>query len=547
MTNHKIFFDGTEISKSDYEQLSGFTVTERLGTDSDAGIATGFGSTFKFKGAAYDYIKNQILCKPYPAIEYIGFSIVVVCKDGTEKTVFEGAIYGADIEYTTGAKETCTLTVSPKQDDVRSQALSCLKNVIITQRSREGIVTNGEDEFRSSPYYDYCENPSILSIVLYSTLIQVFTIFDVIIAALNLIPGVDISFDPLGYLFDTALGCGKKHKAPFIHSYLSNISKLCGLTLQSSIFGVGGDYHNLTRLDCQFSASSENIAAANTIFRERNFPNLNGVQFLSSLKEFAIKWFILDGILYVEREDFLPTGPTYDLTSAVTEISITDDTPPAYSDYSYTLDGDDKAGDRANPDYVSKGAYIDWNVPINPALSGSKKRQFLYGTPIFRSDLFNERMFPIDDPIFTIIPTISAYLGAYLNVLVLEKGTATLPKLIMYDPLSDINAARAQRLAVPNTDLFLYNWAMIVRPFNTYAQVSFPYNLYTSLLNIDDPRTSPIKQRDFVSTTTFCCDDFSDYIGRTCTLSDACGTRTGVIMEAEYDFLSSQIKLKGKA
>ena len=169
MTNHKIFFDGTEISKSDYEQLSGFTVTERLGTDSDAGIATGFGSTFKFKGAAYDYIKNQILCKPYPAIEYIGFSIVVVCKDGTEKTVFEGAIYGADIEYTTGAKETCTLTVSPKQDDVRSQALSCLKNVIITQRSRVGIVTNGEDEFRPAPYYEYCENPNLLSMVLYST------------------------------------------------------------------------------------------------------------------------------------------------------------------------------------------------------------------------------------------------------------------------------------------------------------------------------------------------------------------------------------------
>ena len=74
-----------------------------------------------------------------------------------------------------------------------------------------------------------------------------------------------------------------------------------------------------------------------------------------------------------------------------------------------------------------------------------------------------------------------------------------------------------------------------------------PQNIYEKLLIVDDPRTTQIQQREFETETAFCCDDFGTYVGRAAALKDLCADRIGIISEAEYDFETNKLKIKGKA
>ena len=549
MLDYTIYLDGNILNKSDYAKLDDFTIVERLGSDGNNGIATSFTGDFEFSGAAYDIIKSQLACNDYPSTTSIPFVIQVICK-GEPKTVFDGRIYGSDVSYCVNTKGTCTITVGAKADDVKTRAVSCLKNIRITQNVNGAIATSGVDEYRAAPTFEYCENKGFDTLIFGSLLLNIVIVIQIVISALNavigLVGGNEINWAPLEGWVGFITGCdGRKHRAPFIHSYLRNISKLCGLTLQSSIFDAGGYYHNLTRLDCAYDKSSDNITEINNTFNTKNFPNLNGVQFLDSFKDFAIKWLILDGVLYVEREDFLPSNDLIDLTTEPTCYEFTDETPPAYSNYKYSLDTVDTVGDRSNPNYVQRGQFIDWNNPINPAQSGAKERTFLFGTPTFVNDIFNETGLAIESIYGELILQTIGFNPD--GLLVLEDGTAALPKLLMWDGTSPIANARVERIYIPAPNLYAYNAKMWVSIAGTLGGVPMPQNIYEKLLIVDDPRTTQIQQREFETETAFCCDDFGTYVGRAAALKDLCGDRIGIISEAEYDFETNKLKIKGKA
>lgn len=523
MNNLKIYFDGIIQDLDDFQGTESASFVFRRKTEGGES-AFSFAPELTVTGAAYDYVKQQIINAPNPNIARIDVLIYDTCcinDDGTDRLLFTGKIEGGSVRWCTFPDCEASFTVVDNSED--AEAIRCLKNHFpwdIIDRTGT-INTRGVDEFRFAPWMYYCNDlkPAATQEAIMILGIFFFIVFTPVLALLqlfNLIGGVDQNI--FQNLSNFIVGCGRRHLGPFLDSQFKNLCTLCNIGYQSSLFDVTGYYHNSVRMDLAFVPGKGYLQQGQFddfgIYRD-NKPNLNGIQFLDDLKQFNIDWRVSNGVLIIERKDYF-TGVEWFNTDNLAPnqlLSICyeslDERPASYAEYMYMKDGLDNSGDEVSKGWVDR--VIDWNPSNNPEQVGLFSKKLLYGAAQFRFDGNAPDVNPIDKPFYvTFYPF--AQNAENENAMFLEKGLASFPKIINLQSIQNQDIQNFERgFGVPDwkytaagNKMYNYKWWVKSTPFVDNTNTSHD-TAYQTLFYIDDPRLTTVKTRRVTISVTADC------------------------------------------
>lgn len=522
MNNLIIYFDGILQNIDDFDGTESASFVFRKKTEGGES-AFSFAPELTVTGEAYLYVKQQIISAPNPTVAAIQVEIYDTCcldDIGNARLLFTGKIEGADVRWCTVPACEAQVTIIDNSQD--AEAIRCLKEVFPWQGTGNiGDPLYGFDEFRQAPWIYYCNDlkPSatqeaimILGLFLFIILAPLLLLFQIgnVIAGLN-----RNEFEILSNLI---VGCGRRHLAPFLDSQFRNLCKHCNLNYTSSLFGVGGPYHNTVRLDIPYV---EGKGYSNQGFPEfgigspveLNKPNLNGVQFLDQLQQFNIDWRIVNGSLIIERKDYFAGTEWFNLDNLEDEqiLSIcwdsTGEKPASYAEYLYARDGIDNSGDEVIRMWCDR--VIDWNPSNNPQQVGMFQRNLTFSAAQFRFDGNAPDVNPIDKP---------GYVAFYPFVnntentiaLFLSKGISSFPKLINLRAVEPISGefrgfGVPELITLPNGKRG-YNYSWWIKKNQVIDINGNAYDTaYQRLFEIDDPRATTVKTRKITITITADC------------------------------------------
>jgi len=522
----KVNLNGTAFSDG-IGGLEAITATIRH-SDSAGGAAFSFTGELTFYGEAYEIIRSEILSSPVPHLVKIP---ITVYSDQCPDQPFTGYVEGSGVEWCEVSQDgKCGAKAQIIDGSAIAEKVACVKNTIIwakVPKYQSAETSDGEDTARKSRYITMCIEfrPRALAEVIFILYIimrtvvtpmayivaGVVSVINLIIKAVNTIPFVpnidEIDFDGnddtgpiqelrnlLDQMNDFITGCGAKHKAPFVHSYVQNICDVCGLTLSSSVLSPGELYNNLMRLDAPayHTKPGASVAEIENCYNKQK-PNLNGGQFLDDLQQnLNWEWWIEGSVLHIE-----PAGNVDGLIwfehgdGTVIKsfcIKTTKETVKAYGVYEYSQDAIDVASNEVFRDW---GAINDWNTPPNDSQRGALEKTLPYSAALFRADNNSDTKLPIDKDFYNnsiAFPN----LVQWQRVLIMSKGVSAQPKLLMWDGQSQQDNARVQHWAAGN-DKFDYNTRMWLRG----SHPSGPTLYETSFEETDNPRNSGIRLREF--------------------------------------------------
>jgi len=519
MNNLIFYFDGLPQNLNDFEGTQSASFVFRRKTEGGES-AFSFAPELSLTGAAYDYVRQQIINAPNPNLAKIDVEIYDTCctgGTGSPRLLFQGRIEGADVRWCT--VPTCQVDVTIIDNSQDAEAIRCLKNhfPFDTQNRDGSITTIGYNTFRYAPDINYCDDlkPSSMreAMLIFGIWLSAIAIpLQIVFSILNVISGLNINI--LQDIAELVRGCNGKHLAPFVDSQLRNLCLLCNLNYQSSLFALGGYYHNTVRLDTPYIPNTKNPITA----YETNKPNLNGVQFLDQFKQLNIDWRVLNGSLIVERKDFFNGVEWFDI-STIPESQIlsicydsTGDKPAAYAEYMYARDGVDGSGDEVLPKWSDRA--IDWNPTNNPIQIGLFSKTLTFGAAQFRDDFYANDVNPIDKVIYQAI--LPAEPVDIYHAMFLTRGTTSFPKLlnlssVEYDTSSSSNTlinrgyGLVDRLSAPDSkSIYNYKWHIKEQPYTDSFGNTFN-TAYQTLLEIDDPRATTTKTRKVTLSITADC------------------------------------------
>jgi hypothetical protein len=557
----KVILNGVDLPTSNFSGTRDSKLVIRQ-KDKD-GLVYSYANNIELRGDGRNIIFDEVLNSTNPFTASVPLVLQDLCcndDNGDPFILFEGNVTAQDTKYCekdVNDPNGCnSLEISSEDNSVTAQRLKCVNNTLVNAReSLDGsILSNGVDEGRQSVFYTYCieSRPAVLNglrlafILLNYILVMPLVISlapIIVIFSFGIISPADIAQFNNKWVRGL-IGCGRKHKAPFIYSLLTNVCKLCDLTLESSIFDPGGDYHDLTILNVPFSKGGKTTVKAEEVYSELNFIGDTLSQFLEKFTFLNIDYSVQDGgKLVVERKDFFDniwidfSSRTDDIIRLCFEFGA--EGPKAGRVYEYQRDPID-IGDEANR--LWGGPVIDYNdTAFNPILSGVDRRVIPFGSARFMKDIFGSQIGSFPPPPGFTIPK---------NVLLLSTGFTSTPKLLMYDVGSDREDARVKKIPNPNSNKFLYNmdaWLSIQTPQIINGQNSF----YHRLLFIDDPRNAGTVDRKFqVYTLTFnySCEDLRTYkVGSQIKFLQNGVLIRGTIEEIEVDLQLRQIQISGKS
>ena len=505
-----IFFDGIP------QDLDNFNGTESASfvfrrKDEAGDSAFSFAPELTVVGDTYEYVRQQIINAPNPniaAIEVLIYDTCCLNPDGSDRLLFTGKIEGGSVRWCTFP--TCEAQVTVVDNSVDAEAIRCLKNNFPWDTGRFNL---GIDEFRRAPWMYYCNDfkPNALQEVIMLYGVWFFLISAPLIALLSLGTGINY-FDNLSNFI---VGCGRRHLAPFLDSQFRNLCKICNIGYQSSLFDVGGYYHNTVRMDLAFVPGTPINQQGYSDAYEDNKPNLNGIQFLDELKQLNIDWRVVNGVLQIERKDYFVGVEWFNTDNLQPNqlLSICYESlgerPAAYAEYQYPKDGVDNSGDEVAKRWNDR--VIDWNIPDNPQQVGLFSRTLQYSATQFRFDANRPNINPIDKPLYvTFYPFVQDNENRY--AMFLEKGISAFPKLINLDSVIDENITNFQR-GYGKPDFFtdanglrVYNYKWHIRENPLVAANGQSYDTaYQKLFFIDDPRLTSVKTRKVTISVTADC------------------------------------------
>jgi hypothetical protein len=509
-----IFFDGIP------QDLDNFNGTESASfvfrrKDEAGDSAFSFAPELTVVGDTSEYVKQQIINAPNPNIAAIQVLIYDTCctnPDGSDRLLFTGKIEGGSVRWCTFP--TCEAQVTVVDNSVDAEAIRCLKNHFPWETGR-GF--RGMDEFRYAPWMYYCNDVKPNST---QEAIMILGIFLFIVAAPILL------FFQLGNLIDNngenvfdqlsnfIVGCGKKHNAPFLDSHFRNLCKICGLGYQSSLFDVGGYYHNTVRIDMAYRPDSATSSRFSSVYD--NAPNLNGIQFLDELKQWNIDWRVVNNVLQIERKDYFLGVEWFNTDNLQPDqlLSICYESlaqrPASYAEYQYPKDGVDNSGDEVARKWTDR--VIDWNTNNNPQQVGLFSKKLTFSATQFRFDANRPNVNPIDKPFYvTFYPFVQDNENRY--AMFLEKGIAAFPKLINIDIVIDQDIINFNRgygkpdFFIDSNGLRVYNYKWHIRENPLVDANGQSYDTaYQKLFFIDDPRLTSVKTRKVTISVSADCD-----------------------------------------
>lgn len=573
-----IILDNYTVPANEVDGLKDGSITIRRRDESGV-AAPSFSGELTFYGDAAKILRDKIINSTNPNTAFLDCTIFSSCKDdsGNPLELFRGRIKGGDISWCDDQNQVvrCDVKATVTEAGLVDEGITCLKNTIIWDRLQKADntgLTDGEDQYRQGVAFQTCIGTSprimwgiqlllgkyaqLISTLLAVVVFPIILVFNSIVTAVNLIPGVNIpkidfdgnddtnALNPIKELVNLIEAytsfCGFKYKAPFIHSYLSNACAVCGLTLDSSLFQPGGPLHNLTRLDAAIEEGAVFDTNINAKY-ERNKPNLNAKQLLDGLAELNIKWWVDGTTLRVESKDFDTGQVVFDCSDSSGYgnlcFSILDEPPPAYGIYEYNRDPVDTIGNSVKSGWED---IIDWNAGNNPGLSGAKERSLTYTCARFRHDNQGEESLVIDQPFFKGIYPIAFGSSNHQNALVIDKGKSAFPKLLIWDGESPVNNALVQRIQVG--ERWDYNVPMWLR--ETYDG-GVNKTLYELLFYTDNPNTTGVRVRNFSVQVPANCDNLKRlYIdGIVKNIPYAGGQKNGVV--TEFNISSTTITIRG--
>jgi hypothetical protein len=511
MNDLLIFFDGIP------QDLDNFNGTESASfvfrrKDEAGDSAFSFAPELTVVGDTYEYVRQQIINAPNPniaAIEVLIYDTCCLNSDGSDRLLFTGKIEGGSVRWCTFP--TCEAQVTVVDNSQDALAIRCLKNNFPWDTLRPNTVNNqftlGIDEFRFAPNMYYCNDlkPSATQEAIMIIGIFIFLVSAPILLFLSIVnPNI---FENLSNFI---VGCGRRHIAPFLDSQFRNLCKRCGLAYQSSLFDVGGYYHNTVRMDIGFVPGPRNDGNSDLNDNRAYFdnkPNLNGIQFLDELKQWNIDWRVVNGVLQIERKDYFVGVEWFNTDNLQPNqlLSICYESlgerPAAYAEYEYPKDGVDNSGDEVARRWTDR--VIDWNAGNNPQQVGLFSKTFTFSATQFRFDANAPDVNPVDK---------SFYVSFYPFVqspenevaMFLEKGVSAFPKLINLREVvnQNISAGNFQRgFGIPDVVLmpngkraYNYKWYVKELPFVAGNGQSYD-TAYQRLFYIDDPRLTSVKTR----------------------------------------------------
>lgn len=556
--------------KEDYSPLDKSAITIRR-DDEDGNLAYSFSGEIVFQRSAYQYLYQKLIIGEDGIFGQASCAQVNVkvyddcCKitdvDGqiVDKEVFNGKIMGDAIEFCDG---NCEITTNIMASDDYTEIVTCLKSTYVYQN--DFVYEDGKRfQQREHPFIRYCiaMQPTfihdlffILGIGVVAGLVPVLAIvgtivttINVVIAGINVIPGVNIPyiggdisfFDDVFTILDFVnkyiMGCGNGHPAPFVRDYVRNVCEICGLQFKSSILNnPDSAYYNVMRLDAPVSKGTENY----TSFIWDNKPLLTGHDFMAWLcLVFDGKFKIVDrDLIFEHRSYFKNTEVWLDLSAGVIDegniIKVCYKYPnkpkPAFGQFQITQDGMDWVGNEAKVFYED---IVAWGEPIEkyPCFEGIDKRILPFGPARFRFDgisrdvpsFWSNFVLAMGGPF--LIPLYNLLKDEkYKNALYLPQEKCFEPKLLIWDGFSELREAKVLRFPVEfaswlenplfvspsggvylhpiGTDDLLYNHPMWVnagigsqsRDVNTnetpIRKPYFPVNLYTKFWYWEDSR-----------------------------------------------------------
>jgi hypothetical protein len=521
-----IFFDGIP------QDLDNFNGTESASfvfrrKDEQGDSAFSFAPELNVVGLSYDYVKQQIINAVNPNIAGIEVLVYDTCclnADGSNRLLFTGKIEGGSVRWCTFP--TCEAQVTIVDNSQDALAIRCLKEHFPwSERNTtepNPFSTLGYDTFRFAPWMYYCNDPKpaamqeaimVLGIFLFIVLAPLILVLQL----LNIASG--LNQNEFENLSNFIVGCGRRHITPFLDSSFKNLCQLCRIGYQSSLFDVGGYYHDTVRLDAAYVPGIRAYPWETFTQGWRdNWVNLNGIQFLDQLKQLNIDWRVVNGILTIERKDYFAGSQWFDTANLQPNQLLSvcyeslGERPASYAEYEYSLDGVDNSGDEVRVKWVDR--VIDWNTSNNPQQSGLFSKKLFYGAAQFRDDWAAPDTNPIDKPFYTTFyPLVQD--GENTAAMFITKGVLTYPKLINLkmvagQDLSNVDLRRG--VAIPDTLLMsngkkLYNYKWHIKSNPIVAANGQSYDTaYQRLFYIDDPRLTSVKTRKVTISVTADCD-----------------------------------------
>jgi len=520
-----IFFDGIP------QDLDNFNGTESASfvfrrKDEAGESAFSFAPELTVVGDTYEYVKQQIINAPNPNIAAIQVLIYDTCctnPDGSDRLLFTGKIEGGSVRWCTFP--TCEAQVTVVDNSVDAEAIRCLKEHFPWSESNttepNPFYTLGADTFRFAPYMYYCNDPKPAGTQEAIMILGIF-IFIVLTPLLLVFQLLSIASGNTGNIFDELstfiVGCGRRHITPYLDSQFKNLCQLCRIGYQSSLFDVGGYYHNTVRLDTPFVPGKGRIGGVRSLtWFKLNKPNLNGIQFLDEFKEFNIQWRVVNGVLQVERKDYFSGTEWFNTDNLQNDQLLSvcyeslGERPAAYAEYMYAKDGVDLSGDEVAPRWVD--SVIDWNPTNNPQQTGLFSKTFQFGAAQFRNDGSALDVNPIDKPFYVAFyPFVQN--GEYEHSLFMSTGVSSFPKLIGVQntihapgPVNINNPGYIIPDFIETSEGRIYNYKWHVRENPLVDNSGQQYDTaYQTLLYIDDPRLTSVKTRKVTISITADCD-----------------------------------------
>ena len=547
----KIIIDGITIPKEEITGLKG-SVIDIQSVDEETGqiITKSISQEFTFTGAAYDQIAAVLITPANGSQNFLPVKIFEDSCCSTDVLLFEGIIDSTSVSW---CYEECEVTVQFVEHTDETKAMDCVRSTLVDDN------WNGFKE-ASHPRIVYCNEirPEFLAhvvlvlgmqaTIILAILTPIVAVVSAIVEAINQVidtvnnlAGTNIAgvggFDNdestslfnewnqlMSEISERLIGCGRKHPSPLVRSYILNVCDKCGLQFSSTIYNnTSSDYYNAVYLSAPIEKGTRN---ENDTYIDENHPIKTLDLFLDDLKlVHNALWKIKNGILYFERHDYFNNGNIW--LNFETENSLGNiqgklcmewrtETKPSYINLEYSMDSVDATGTEAMNVYNN---IVEWNQPVSELQSGHRDVLLPFGTPRFRDDGIDQDILG-NYSWFTIAGFgFGDEIDAHQGVLILEKGIAFQPKLLIWDGV-DINFARIKTYTLYNQLIdppplmeFVnknYNAPYMFYSNNAAANTAYPSNyedgsLYSRFYALDNPKIYTDSGKSFTFTVRYNC------------------------------------------